>query len=184
MLGFVGNMITSIFGGALIAVGVVVGVYMFFMLCDTRYRLNVSHILLYVLLFCFMLAQGTMFVGALKVKSYTEDAKEVMLGYLNAQSDAVQAVSQIHKDYPIIASFVDNSDIVAELQSRGEGVCQLPDALIAWERAYMWRRVAWMGGALLVGVLMLGITKTSRPIVRNRRPARNVRHVRQRNRYN
>ncbi len=161
MLGFVGNMITSIFWGALIAVGVVIGVLLLANILQQGKRVSLLGYTLVVAMFFMLAFQVTLYLGARyfrqEMSSWVElvEANVTTIenkGYMDI-SDAEAILDAIETKIPINLSFVDSPErLVRDTISKGNSIA---DAFLTEVDCYMCRRLMWALGT--VAICFIGI---------------------------
>lgn len=161
----VGNVIGSIFWGAVLAVVVTLAI---FVLCRQLNRADsiLTWVILAVLLL-FAGAQSTMMVGAVYAKGYVDDISSFANSFMPKETNATPNIAdferiryQIEEAYPLSRTMfehIDTEDIQSYINS-GHTITEfITDQMKSTINYYILRRAAWLlGGVLLalVGILL------------------------------
>lgn len=161
----VGNIIGSIFWGAIIAIAVTLAV---FALCKQLNRADsILTWAILAVLFLFAGAQSTMMVGAFYAKGYVDNvccfANSLMPEEVNAPLDAAD-FAQIRRqieESPLSKTILNriDTDAIQQYANSGQTIVELiADEMTSTINYYILRRVAWLSGGVLlalIGILLL-----------------------------
>lgn len=189
----VGNIIGSLFWGVLMAI-VIIAIIM--LLCFRMMR-NVPPIVYVILLMLlvFLGIQSTLMVGALYAKGYVNDIGNYANSLVSVSkqekisaADYESLFSQITDEFPIVKPVL---DILApseaqEYVAQGHTIVDyITDNTNKSINNYIFRRVYWITGGIVIAILCIGLlgrrslggrsVRLSRPMVVQRRPRVNTR---------
>jgi hypothetical protein len=147
-----GNLLASVFWGVLIAVALTVAMFKFPKMIHTGYGHTPAGWLLLCAGFVFFTVQATLCVGGGKLKGYIPTVRQIEQTGIAGQADALYG--ELTARYPMLEPFVGKQ--LMEKQTFTDAT----EAITFFVRLartkinhYMWRRVAWIAG----GILLLGI---------------------------
>ena len=159
----VGNMIASLFWGALMAVVLTAAVWL---LCRVLDR--ASSLATYIVLLVFLLlvgAQCSMVVGAMYAKGYVTDIENYANTLLSngddfagQAADVKSVLSQITDKFPMAAPIIDSIDIDDAQEYMAKGHSLVSYIAADWNSTlnyYILRRVLWIAGFILVAVIAI-----------------------------
>jgi len=164
----IGNIIGSIFWGAVLAVLVVLLTYVVCRAIRVQSVQGLSAIIIFIILFLLAGAQTTMIAGALYGKGYVDDISNFANSIVSSSSDAVDFEELRHNlsdEYPIAKPILDKIDGsgAANYVSKGHTVVDfVTDNLNDTLNYYILRRILWLIGFVVVaisGILLLADNK-------------------------
>ena len=164
----IGNIIGSIFWGAVLAVLVVLLTYVVCRAIRIQSVQGLSAIIILVVLFLFAGAQTTMIAGALYGKGYVDDVSSYANSLVSTGSEAVESATnfeelrqQLSDQFPMAKPILDKIDGsgAAQYVSKGHTVVDfVAENLNDTLNYYILRRVLWLIGFVVVAMAVIILT--------------------------
>lgn len=162
MFYLIGEFISSILWGALIAIALIVILWYLPKLISTHYSYSAPAIILLVIAFLFISFQSTLLVGGIKAKKLLPSAEQIvsLLPVSSSATDIATVSTQIANEYPILKSYI--NDITNQIDARYKTLSNINEIAAYYYKniqgyinSYMWRRIMWMAGCIILVGLYL-----------------------------
>lgn len=172
-----GTIIACIFWGLLIAVALTALVYVLSSLLRPANAQNPVTWIVHGVLLVLLWVQSALLVGGFKAKGYVSDLCASANELIQTGEDTAQGVmdtiedfdvvrGQLASEYPVVRPLLDQLDAsaVTAYMEQGHSLADyIGDSTRSWLNAYLWRRVWWAQGFVVVAVGILMFLKTTRP---------------------
>lgn len=162
MFYLIGEFISSILWGALIAIALVLVLWYLPKLISTYYSHSAPGIILLVIAFLFMSFQSTLLVGGIKAKKLLPSVEQItsLIPGSSSTTDIMSVSAQIVNEYPILRSYI--NDITNQIDARYETLSNISEIAAYYHKSikgyinsYMWRRIMWLAGCIILVGLYL-----------------------------
>lgn len=162
MFDILSNIVACMLWGAIISIGIVIGLYVAFRVLIPSWSLSLSSALTLFMLFLFLFVQSFLLTGAIYAKGYADDLaasadrfidqKNSQLKVTTAAQQSQQLKQTISEQYPVLKPFLRKTDNAGIDQSDITGIARKLKSLI---NGYILRRVLWMAGFITAGTILL-----------------------------
>ncbi len=187
MFAVIGNVIACVFWGAVISLVICILFYFCLKLFYPTYSFSIVSCISLLALAIFLFIQSFLLMGANYVKNYTEEMGNIALSFISGTEDAVRLMASdvqnsvdatlntidgqvdidaikdaLLSEYPILNKYIDGWDNlqgIAVNSSPTQIAGAVVDGVNGEVNAYIWRRVFWMLGAVVLMIIITIITK-------------------------
>lgn len=156
MFTLISNVAGSLFWGALVALLAIGALFIVLKLSYSRFRISFLGGIILVIFTLFMFGQASLMAGAMQVRALVTD---------------LRAVERLGQSFEPVADFLDESglqgqlpsEVQAGVESGAQAAADSAQAVMDGTRdvltSFVWRRVAWMSGAMVVAGFLLARTR-------------------------
>lgn len=201
MFAIVGDVVVCMFWGAVISLVLSILFYLVVKLFYPTYSFSIVSGISLASLAVFLFIQSFLLVGAFCVKDYMDGISSVALSVVNDTENTIQLMSAdmnasmnvvegqvdvaaikdvIVSEYPVVGKYIsglENLHGITSNASPTQIASAVVDGLNGKINAYIWRRVFWMLGALMVTVVGFCLLVTPAKRVRYTESSRNSRRT-------
>lgn len=164
-----GNIIACIFWGLLIAVALTAGIYVLCSILRPDSSSNPISWCVHAVLLILLWVQSALLVGGFKAKSYVNDlcvsANELIQPGKDSAQEIMDAIEdfdvvrdQLADEYPVLSPLLNSleTSAVTAYMEQGHSLADyLGVSTRSWLNSYLWRRVWWALGFIVVAVVIL-----------------------------